>query len=425
MKQLIIKLKQNTDLYNTVVVGVGSLIASVFSYFLQLYLGRKLTVSDFGAFSALLSLYYLINVPATVFSTSLVKTVSEMDPEEHKGRITHFFLKLGKLSLVVGFIIFLVVFVFRFVISDQLQIQNLSAITAYGILMGLGFVALLPNSFLQGLQKFSLFAIYLVVINLNRFLVPAVFVALSFGLTGVFSGMSVAVVVSFLIGFLFLRSNFDKGGGQVDLSSEFKKLLSLSLPVLVINFCMMAMNNIDVILVKRFFDEITAGYYAGTVTLGKIIFFGAGAVTTVMYPKISAMHARGQDYRKTFRNLFSLQIFIVIAAVGVFSLFPGFITNLFFGERFIESVAFLPPFSLFIGLYVFVYFLAMFSLAIDKRKVIIILVPLVLVQYSLITLFHSDILQVIRINIFICISTLVALLSFILPKMLVNENKER
>ena len=425
MKQLITKLKQNTDLYNTVVVGVGSIIASIFSYFLQLYLGRNLTISDFGAFSALLSLYYLVSVPAAVFSTSLVKTVSEMDLEKDRGRLTYFFLKLGKVALVVGFIVFLGVFAFRSVIADQLQIQNIPAISVYGILTGLGFVALLPSSYLQGLQKFTSFAIYLIVININRFAIPAILVALSLGLTGVFSGMSIAVVLSFLIGFLFLRSSFGTVDRNISLSNDFKKLLSLSLPVLLINFCMMALNNIDVILIKKYFDEITAGYYAGTVTLGKIIFFGAGAVTTVMYPKISAMHAKGKDYRKTFRNLFSLQILIVIVAVAIFCIFPGFITNLFFGERFIDSVAFLPPFSLFIGLYVFVYFLTMFSLAIDKRRVFIILLPLVLVQYLLITFFHSGILQVIRINIFICVLTLVALLSFTLPKILVNDNKEK
>ena len=425
MKQIITKLRQNTDLYNTVVVGVGSIIASIFSYFLQLYLGRTLTVSDFGAFSALLSLYYLVSVPAAVFSTSLVKTVSEMDLEKDRGRLTYFFLKLGKVALVIGFIVFLGIFAFRSVIANQLQIQDIPAISVYGVLTGLGFVALLPSSYLQGLQKFSSFAIYLIVININRFAIPAILVALSLGLTGVFSGMSIAVVLSFLIGFLFLRSSFGTVDRNISLSNDFKKLLSLSLPVLLINFCMMAMNNIDVILIKKYFDEITAGYYAGTVTLGKIIFFGAGAVTTVMYPKISAMHARGKNYRKTFKNLFSLQVLIVIAAVATFSIFPGFITNLFFGERFIDSVAFLPPFSLFIGLYVFVYFLTMFSLAIDKRRVFIILFPLVLAQYLLITFFHSGILQVIRINIFICIVTLAALLMFTLPKILVNAKEEK
>ncbi|MFC1700104.1 oligosaccharide flippase family protein [Patescibacteria group bacterium] len=424
MRTLLTKLKQNTDLYNTVVVGVGSIIASIFSYFLQLYLGRNLTVSDFGAFSALLSLYYLINVPATVFSTSLVKTVSEMDPQKDKDRITYLFSRLGQLAILVGFSIFLGVFAFRFVISDQLQISNTGAISVYGILMGLGFVGLLPHSYLQGLQKFTMFAIYLIVININRFIIPAILVALSFGLTGVFSGMSIAILLSFLIGFLFLKSNFSKVDKSISLSGEFKKLLSLSLPVLLIHFCMMAMNNVDVILIKKYFDEITAGYYAGTVTLGKIILFGAGAVTIVMYPRISALHSKGQEYRKIFRNLFTLQIIIVLSAVTVFALLPGFITNLFFGERFLDSISYLPFFSIFIGLYVFVYFLTMFSLAIDKRKVYMILIPLVLTQFLLITFFHSTIFQVIKINIFVCIIALIALLAFTLPKILVDAKEK-
>ena len=424
MKALITKLKQNTDLHNTVVVGTGSLVASIFSYFLQLYLGRNLTVSDFGSFSALLSLSYLLGVPATVFSVSLIKTVSEIDSEKHREKITHFFVTLVKFCILVGFVIFLGVFSAKLFISSQLQISDVTVISIYSTLIGLGFVGLLPQSYLQGLQRFTSFAFYLVIVSVTRFLIPAVLVFLGLGLRGVFGGMFLSAVISFLVGALFLKSSFCSVEEKISLSKEFKKLMSLSLPILLINFCMMAMNNIDVILIKKYFDEITAGYYAGTVTLGKIIFFGAGAVTTVMYPKISGMHAKGQDYKKTFKNLFSLQILIVTVAVTVFSVLPGFITNLFFGERFINSVAFLPSFSLFIGLYVFVYFLTMFSLAIDKRKVFIILAPLVLVQYLLITFFHSDILQVIRINIFICILTLVALVIFTLPKILVNAKEK-
>jgi len=41
------------------------------------------------------------------------------------------------------------------------------------------------------------------------------------------------------------------------------------LPVMLSSFCMMALSNMDVILIKRFFDPVTAGYYTALLPWGK------------------------------------------------------------------------------------------------------------------------------------------------------------
>ena len=70
------KVKTNKYLMGTVYIGVGSVLASIFSYLLQFVFGRILSVADFGTFNALISLSYLVGVPAGVFSVSLIKYIS-------------------------------------------------------------------------------------------------------------------------------------------------------------------------------------------------------------------------------------------------------------------------------------------------------------------------------------------------------------
>ena len=76
---------------NTAIVTVGVLIGSFFSYLLQFFLGRFLSVSDYGTFSALLSLTYLIGVPSGVFGISIIKVSSELLAKKRFDKLSSLF----------------------------------------------------------------------------------------------------------------------------------------------------------------------------------------------------------------------------------------------------------------------------------------------------------------------------------------------
>ena len=61
-----------------------------------------------------------------------------------------------------------------------------------------------------------------------------------------------------------------------DISSYLEKLKSLFTSIILVNFALMSLNNIDVIMVKKYFSPVEAGYYSGTVTLGKILLLELG-----------------------------------------------------------------------------------------------------------------------------------------------------
>ena len=190
-----------------------------------------------------------------------------------------------------------------------------------------------------------------------------------------------------------------------------------------VHFGLMFLNNIDVILVKKYFDPDMAGYYAGTVTLGKIFLFGAGAVATVMFPTISSLAARGLNYSRPFFKFLGLQLILVSGGLAVFSIFPGILTRLFFGERFMTSVEYLPMFSLFIGLYVIINFLILFFLAVNRTRVFLLMLPGIVVQYFLIVSSHNTLYDVIRADIFAGIITLGLLILYLITS--TNDVKKK
>lgn len=406
------KLSKNKNIQDTIIVSVGTFIASVFSYLLQLFLGRSLSVADYGSFNALLSISYLIGVPASVLSVSLVKSVSEINAKNDTSKLSSLFADLVKKSLLLGLVVFLIISLLSGFISNELKIFDTWAVIIFGVLMGLSFFSVISSSFLQGLQRFTPFSFYTVASGFLRFSVSAVFVVLGFKLYGIFTGMSLAILMCFLIGLYFLK-DVVKNAKNENLSNIYKKIFTFSFPVLIVNFGLMFLNNIDIILAKKYFSPETAGLYTGTVTLGKIILFGAGMVSTVMFPRIVNLYTRGEPYMKRFWEFFTLQFLIVLGCVTFYILFPRFITSLFFGERFLDSVQFLPLFAVFIGLYVLINFLTMFLLSIEKLGVAFILVICGFFQFILINMFHQSIFDIIHVDIFICIMVLVMIFGYI------------
>ncbi|MBU0535004.1 oligosaccharide flippase family protein [Patescibacteria group bacterium] len=405
---------KNSDIQQTIIVGAGTLIGAFFSYLLQFVLGRKLSVSDYGSFNVLLSLSSLVSVPISVFGISLIKIVSELYVRGEKGKMKKLFLKLSVASLLLGFVFTSVFFFLRFRISSGFKVESVPSITLFAVLLGLGFLSTLPPVYLQGLQKFKKYSAYQVLGSFNRFVIPTLLVFAGFGLVGVFGGMVGAALLTFVLSLLLIRGSFKVTGSEsFNLNEYYKKLISFSLPVLFVNFFLIALNNMDLIMVKRFFSGLDAGYYAGTATLGKIFLFGSGAVSVIMFPKITGLYAKGEGYLKEFKKLTSLLIFIVIAGVICYHIFPQLLTHLFFGKTFENSIQFLPLFSIFIGLYILISFFVMFFLAIDKKKVSLLLLPGVLLQYILLNIYHVSLFQVIWVNIIICIITLSLLIIYL------------
>ncbi len=398
-------IRYNVDLFDAVLVGLATLAGSFFSYLLQFVLGRKLSVVDYGTFNALLSLSSLVGVLASVFGTSLIKVVAEIYAKKDIDKIKFLFLKLIVFSLIAGLTVFSVITLLSGYFSSSLKIEDSFLVVLFALSLGVSFLIVIPNAYMQGMQKFKEFSIFHIIHLFIRFLIPTVLLLTGFGLRGVFSGLPIAVLVAFLIGCKMVDLNLKKTT-KSDLSSYYKKMISFSLSFLVVNFCMTALSNIDLIMVKKYFSPIDAGYYAGTVTLGKILLFGSGAISIVMFPKVVALFEEGKYFLSKLRKL--LFMLLLILSVGVFCywVLPGTITRLFFGKTFENSVPFLPMFSIFVALYALINFFVTFFLAVDKKKVGLLIIPGVILQYVLLSVFHKSIFDVIKVNIGVGLFTL-------------------
>jgi O-antigen/teichoic acid export membrane protein len=271
--------------------------------------------------------------------------------------------------------------------------------------MSLTFLWAVPYAYFQGLLQYKLFTFFVVISSFLRFAFPVVFMLSNKHLSNVFLAMSLGTCLTILMSLIFLKRDFI-GTKNPAVWKELLFIIKFSLPVMVTNLCLMAFNNNDLILVRRFFSPEDSGFYAGTQTLGKILLFGTSAVATVMFPKISNLKSKNEDIKPMFYLFLKIQSALIGCGLVVFTVFPKLIATIFFGTKFLDSVKYLPLFAVFVGLYVMLNFLILFLFAVDITSLSYALFFLVIAQTAIISSYHSSIFQVITVNIIIISSAL-------------------
>jgi len=394
---------KNPTLMGTFFVTLGVFIGSIFSYLLQIGLGHLLTVEDFGVFNAFLSLLTIFGIPAGAVSVALIKKVSELLAKHDFYTLQKLFWSFSKSALLFGLILAGLFVVLNTEISSYLQLNQPDLMIIFAGVLATSFINTAPLAYLQGLLRFKAYAVISVVSQILRLIIPIGLVYAGYKVAGAYGGLILVAFLTFITAYFLLKKNLSTkvppaNGSPAQLTSIYKNLLAFSIPVLMINSGVALLNNVDIILVKHFFDPYQAGIYAGLITMCKVFLFGASIVQTVMFPQISHLYASGANYKSRFIKFLTLQIAIIGAGLAVFALLPSLINALMFGGKFADSVPYIPLFALFVSLYILITFLSMFLLAINKTRAYLIILPACVVQYLLISTFHQDLSSVIKAN---------------------------
>ncbi|MBP8960933.1 oligosaccharide flippase family protein [Patescibacteria group bacterium] len=406
------KLLESSIFSGVLVVTVGSFIGSAFSYLLQIFLGRTLSLEDYGTFNTLLSFSTILGVLGGAFSNSVIKRVSALKAECRFDTLTLLFWRLSFYCLLFGALFSLVLIALRSGFAQFFNISNTQVLVSFSVLMGLTFLGSLPRAYLQGLLRFKALAFWSVFAAFTRLVFPVGAVFAHLGLPGVFYGMVLGSIASFLISIALLNKNFESCNKEQAMTQHYRQILKLVGPIVFIQVGLTLLNNMDVILVKRLFDPESAGIYAGVVTIGKVLLFGAGAIGTIMFPVVAEAFSLGQNYKKALNKFLPLQLVFVLGSGVVFAFFPRFITLLMFGERFLPAVDYIPLFTFFISFYIMVNFFILYFMAIEKFLVTYILGGGVLLQVLLIWKFATSLNGVVLINSAVTLVVLILLVSY-------------
>ncbi len=384
-------------------IGMG--LFNLFNLLYHLFMVRVLPPTDYGELNTLLSLFTVISVPAGTVQTTVTRFFSSFKAEKQFHRAKELVWHLLLLMSMIALLFFLLTVLGGSFVSSFLQISSRGLIILFGL--GLAFAMIIPVPWggLQGLQKFGLLALNLIINSGLRLVLGIFFVFLGFGLLGAMGAMTVSYVVTtilslFLIGASLLKEKRVADQGVIakqSLPSNFSEVYHYSLSAGLVLLCFMVLTNIDLILVKHFFAPVEAGYYSIAQMVGKIILALPVPIVTVMFPKLSSLKGREKGISSTLGKSLRIAAFLSGASILFCILFPSAIVKILSGKVYLECSPLIGMFSVNMTFFSLTLILLYYHLSTSRRWFLYPLFLFTLIEIGLMILFHDTLIQVLLI----------------------------
>lgn len=401
----------------SLVVFLGSIIASAINYLYHMVLGRMLGPSDYGIFSSLLSLTYVYGIPVSVLNLISLKYISSLREAGGVEQAAGFFRWFGKKVVLFSLFLFLVSLAISPLVARFLRLSSVFWVILANVITLTGIYSGFCSSTIQGFLRFGLTSFVSVSSSLVKIVIAVFFIYLGWRVTGVlFSLLLSSFLVLFLVIFFIKKKiNFPKIKIS-EVKIPLWEMLKYGFPVLLSSLALTSFYTTDILLVKNLFPAKEAGLYASLALLGKIVFFASSSINLVMFPLVSGRKAKGENYRKVFLTSLLLVFLVSFCLVLVYFSFPGLMVKLLFGSQYLAITPLLGFFAIFMAFYSLVSLTVNFFLA--TAKTIMIVLPLIgaVMQIILIFLFHQSLKQVVLINIFVMVGLFFSLISLPLKK---------
>jgi len=376
-----------------IVVFVGTSVANLFNFLFQLFVAHRFSAPSFAAFNTLLAIYVIIATPLTTLQTAMVKFCAGYNALRETDRLKLLLSRFLKGSLILGVLTFLVFSAVSGKLLAALKISS-SGATASVLTFLIALSWLLPVFLggVQGLERFGWFSAIAVATGALK--LGCAFILLRPGseMEGALASLLIATIVETLLCLFVLRDvvTFREPPVQI----PFRKILAYLLPVAVGSFCFILMVSMDMVMVKLFFSPEDAGFYSLAQMLGKIFLFLPTAISMVMLPKTSGLHATQGETTAPMKKSLLCAAFLCTLAVVVYNIFPEFALRLFTGKSFAQSVLLGRAFSLTMTFFSFVFILITYFLSIEDMRFLVYVICAALLQFAGIYFFHASLIQV-------------------------------
>lgn len=392
---------------HSTVVLVGSMGANVAGWLYHVFVARILGTEGYGELAALLSLFYILNVPSGVIQTVLVKFFSVLKAKNEQGQAKRLIRVATTKILLAEGVGMILLLVFSRNIASFLKIESLWYVVWLYLIFATFIVSVVNGSAIQGFQLFTASSVLTTVGMTLRLVFGVGFAFFGVGWTlvsNIFSN-----VISYGLSFIPLR--FFARIKEQTLTINRRDALGFSIPAFITTLGITLLFSQDVLLVKHYFTSYEAGIYASLSVLGKVLFYATGAVSFVLFPVVSERNASGKGHAR----LVAIGLFIIgLVCVGLTAFYfivPG-IVLFAFGKAFYGAAQYMGTFAIFMSFFSLSSILIQTLLAMDKVKVWIITAACALLQTLLLIVFHNTISQVIGVNIAVSVILFSSLLLY-------------
>ncbi len=392
MKKILKLLAKDEFLRHFSIVTVGVGLASFLNLIYQLILVRSLSETQYGTLNALVALLTLFSALGQPLRTALTKFLSGYYARKEFNKAA-FVLKHTFKTLTALSIYFLANFIFfSSYLAHFLKVENHFYLILIGIIISLTLIGPVFYSALWSMQLFKILTFIGIVTVLSKVVTGYSLMRLGFGVSGGLFGYLATPLFSLLI-YLYLMPKYQKKLGIKISSLEPVKMAPIYkyfIPTTLALLSFRILTNMDVLLVKRFFSNLEAGYYSVAQIVGKVILFLPGAVYMVVFPKSAALHANNADGI----HLLKKGLLIIALSCGMLTViclaFPGLVLKILTSKTHPESAKLIGLFALVMSNYALVELVNLFHLSRQNTKFVIPICVLAVLQTFTVYYYHPS-----------------------------------
>ncbi len=384
MKKRIRALWSNEFFKGGVFFTSASMGINIINYVFNLLAGRSLGTVGYGDITALFSYMSITTVPALILSTLVVQKVSgAKNKAEYTLALEEYIWKMVRRwwFVIIPFIV---------IVPWLPAWTNLTLLSSVWLipLILLTITSSLYASYLQGLKLFLFYSFISLAGALIK-LMGAVIAYSGWGSTFVvISFLALSLALASTASFWYVHKHIKAAHGHVFI--PFKTTLGTlfrSKQFLITFWSLFALtllNNLDVVIVKKFLSAHDAGIYASWSLFAKIIFYFVGPITTITFVLFAGGGSK-HEQKKAFIGYTAVLAVIGISGYIFYTYFAPQVIAVFFGHAFDDVATHLGSAAIFGTLYSMIYFINSYFIAKGKLASLILLIGIPFYAFFLYT----------------------------------------
>jgi O-antigen/teichoic acid export membrane protein len=322
---------------------VGGVAGGILGYLFQIIMGRMLSVSEYGIFSALMAMIVVIGAPMTTLSMIISRRVSTYRSEQDNGKLGYLFYWINrKLLLIAVVLVVLVVFNIK-PLQNFLLIEKNAHLYLLLIILLIAFPQAVNNAYLQGLQYFKWLSVSGVLTTLLKIIIAVILIYFGLGVAGALGGVIFSTFIILILTYVVLRPSLSKNNASI--SNTTHLLFKSAMPVLLANVAFAVMTQIDMVLVKYYFSEQEVGIYAAASILGKAVMYLPGGIAMALFPMVAENHASGKSSAHLMFQAVGVTALLSLTGALFYYFFADSIIVLLYGTDYKEAANVLKYFG--------------------------------------------------------------------------------
>jgi O-antigen/teichoic acid export membrane protein len=336
--------RQGLVLGGSVIMLIGTALVSAFNFGYNVAMARMLGPAQFGHVSAMATLLMLFSAIGLSFQLICAKFVAR---NQSNGFAVTIYDGLMKRAWLVALAIGCTLLATSMPIAKLLRLPTAGWVMVLAVGIAFSVPLGVKRGALQGYCSFGPLSGNFIAESITKLSAALLLVWAGYGVYGAVGAISASVIAAYLFTRLSLRR---PAGVPAVETTPFRVYFQEGMQAIVFFIGQVVINNIDILLVKYYFDAENAGLYAAVALFGRLLYFACWSIVSAMFP-VSAASPRDEHPSQVLKAPLLLVSGLSAVFIITVTLLPRFVVGLVLGQQFAHADALLGIYATATAIY--------------------------------------------------------------------------